>query len=206
MDTRAIEDFIEKRLKALLDRHVLLSKGPLHITKHSGIRPEVSIHVSKLEDFGGEMPDGARTTRTRVSGSSNYKGFEERRPSRITITITVLAGTNKMVKDLAHILSPGVLLALESLPRTKLGSLADGSAQLHFEDFIGSLNEVDHGRISIEGTSYLQSTMIFYLDGFIHVWLTKKGGFTRGSAKKKKKGVRTGASKSMTGKTSKKQK
>ncbi len=172
-----IEEFLEKRLKRLLGKQILVTKGPLNITKYSGIKPEVFVHVSKLEDFDGIMPDGAHTTRRRISGPSTFKGFEEERPGRISLAITCLAGTYKLVQTLCNILTPEVLLSLEILPRIPLGSLPNGSVQLHFEDFTANLHTAEHRRITIENTSYFNGELIFYLNGFIHIRLTKRGGF-----------------------------
>ena len=172
-----IEEFLEKRLSRLLGKQILVSKGPLAITKYSGIKPEVFVHISKLEDFEGIMPDGAHTTRRPASGPSTYKGFEEERPGRITLTITCLAGSYKLVQDICNLLTPGVLLSLEMLPRIPLGSLPDDSVQLYFEDYTANLHKAEHGRITIEDSSYFNCELAFHLNGFIHVWLTKRGGF-----------------------------
>lgn len=177
MDTRMIEEFLEKRLRSLLGRQVLITKGPLTITKYSGIRPEVFVHASKLEDFEGVMPDGARTTRRHASGTSSFKGFEEERPGRITLTITCLVGTYKLVQDICKLLTPGILLSLELLPRIPLGSLPDDSVKLQFEDFTANLHAAEHKKIKVEDTDYFNGELTFYLNGFIHIWLTKKGGF-----------------------------
>ena len=185
-----IEDFLEKRLSRLLGRQILVTKGPLVTTKYSGIRPEIFLHVSKLEDFDGIMPDGAHTTRRPASGPSTYKGFEEERPGRITLTITCLASSYKLVHDICNLLTPGVLLSLEMLPRIPLGSLPDDSVQIYFEDYTANFHKAEYGRFNIEDSSYFNCELAFYLNGFIHVWLTKRGGFASKSTsmpKRKKK-------------------
>ncbi len=203
MDTRMIEEFLEKHIRRLLGKQILVTKGPLAITKYSGIRPEVFIHVSRLEDFDGIMPDGAHTSRRRASGPSTFKGFEEERPGKIILTITCLAGTYKLVQDICNLLAPGILLSLELLPRIPLGSLPDDSVRLHFEDFTANLHTAEHRRITIENTSYLNGELIFYLNGFIHVWLTKRGGFASKSTTMPKVS-KTKRVRKITGKTSRK--
>ena len=205
MDTSMIEEFLEKRLKRLLGKQILITKGPLNITKYSGIRPEVFVHVSKLEDFDGIMPDGAHTSRRRISGQSTFKGFVEERPGRISLTITCLAGTYKLVQSICNLLIPGILLSLEVLPRIPLGSLPDDSVQLHFEDFTANLHTAAHRKISIENTSYFHGALTFYLNGFIHVWLTKRGGFASKSTTMPKIGKTRRTSK-LTGKAPKRKK
>lgn len=177
MDTRMIEEFLEKRLKRLLGKQILVSKGPHTITKYSGIRPEVFIHVSRLEDFNGMMPDGAHTARRPATGTSSFQGFEEERPGRITITATTLANNYKLVQGIGNLLTPAILLSLELLPVVPLGSLPDDSVRLSFEDFTANLHSAENHKITLDDSPLFQSELTFYLNGFIHVWLTKKGGF-----------------------------
>lgn len=172
-----IEEFLEKRLRRLLGRQIVVTKGPLIFTKYSGIRPEVFVHASKLEDFDGIMPDGARTARRNSSGTTSFTGFEEERPGRITLVVTCLAGTYKLVQDMCKLLAPGILLSLELLPKIPLGSLPDDSVQLHFEDFTANLHLSEQRSIKVEDTDYFNGELTFYLNGFIHILLTKKGGF-----------------------------
>ena len=176
MDTRMIEEFLEKRLRRLLGKQVLVSTGPHTINKYSGIRPEVFIHVSKLEDFNGMMPDGAHTARRPATGTTNFQGFEEERPGRITITATTLSNNYKLIQGIGNLLTPAILLSLELLPVVKLGSLPDDSVRLSFEDFTANLHSAENQEIAFDDALLFQSELTFYLNGFIHVWLTKKGG------------------------------
>jgi hypothetical protein len=187
-----IEEFLGKRLNQMLGKQILIAKGPQTITKYTGIRPEVFVHFSRLEDFDGIMPDGAHTTRRPAFGPSTYKGFEEERPGRITLIITCLASTYKLVQDICNLLTPGVLLSLELLPKIPLGSLPDDSVKLYFEDYTANLHKAEHSRINIEDTTYLNCELTFHLNGFIHVWLTKRGGFTSKSTSMPKRKEKSG--------------
>ncbi len=173
-------------LKRLLGKQILVQKGPVAITKYSGIRPEVFVHASRVEDFDGMMPDGAHTVRRPASGPSTYKGYEEERPGRITISINCLHSNYRLVQELCNQISPSVLLSLEILPRIPLGSLPDDSVQLHFEDFTSNIHSAEHRRITIDKTPLYQGELVFYLNGFIHVWLTKRGGFSSKSTTRPK--------------------
>lgn len=178
MDARMVEEFLEKRVKRLLGKHYVVTRGPEAITKYSGIRPEVFIHAAKVKDFGGVMPDGAHTARRPAKGPSTFKGFEEERPGRIILVISCMAGNYKIIQDLCHKLTPEVLLSFELMPKIPLGALPNNSVQLHFEDYTAHLHKAKTRRVNIDDSSIFKCKLVFYLNGFIHVWLTKRGGFS----------------------------
>jgi hypothetical protein len=186
MNAKVVEDLLEKRLKRLLGRKITVTKGPLVITKLSGIHPEVAVHVSHIKDHDGIMPDGAHTKRRIARGPTTFKGFEEERPATIILSIDCIAGTYKLVQEICDVLTPGVLLALEMLPRFSLGSLPDESVELHFEDFISSFSSSSINLEKHEDFSFYRGELVFFMNGFIHVWLTKRGGFSNSRYNKSK--------------------
>jgi hypothetical protein len=190
MNAKVVEEFLEKRLKRLLGKKILVTRGPLVINKLSGIHPEVAVHVSNIKDFDGIMPDGAHTKRRKAKGPSTYKGYEEERPAAISLSVDCIAGSYKMVQEICGVLTPGVLLALEMLPRISLGSLPDESVELHFEDFTSSFSSSTINLKSHEDFTFYRGEMVFTIHGFIHVWLTKRGGFSSVRYNKSKPGTR----------------
>ncbi len=180
MDARQIEDLVERKLKRMLGKSILVIKGPAASTKYSGIRPEVFIHISRFEDFNGIMPDGEHVTRTPVKGRSTFKGFEEYRPARLALTVTCVAGLYSNLQEICEALSPTVLLTLELLPDITLGALPDDTVQLSFRNFTACLHTAILDGASGEGNNYYRGELVFHLNGFIHVWITKRGGVRKG--------------------------
>ena len=183
---RVIEDHLVKGLPRLIKKKIPVIKGPFTLTKFTGVHPEIFIHARKLEDFNGIMPDGAHTARRPTEERGTYKGFEEERPGRITLIVTCIAGTYTLVQEICGRLIPSVLFSLQLLPKIPLGSLPDNSTQLQFEDFTSNLHLADLGRVTEEDISYYKGELIFYINGFIHVLITKRGGFRSGSASRPK--------------------
>jgi hypothetical protein len=186
MDARKVEGFIGKRLKRTLGKQISVIGEPVAITKFSGIKPEVFVFVSNITDFDGLMPDGAHTARRPVKGESTYKGFEEERPARITLTVSCLAGNYKLLHEICNLVTPATLLALELLPRFTLGSLPDDSVELFFEDFTSNLHTADYSRLTQNNTPFFKADLVFYMNGFIKMWLTKRGGFLSKSTSRPK--------------------
>ena len=188
MNATFVEAFLEKRLKRLFGKKIKVNAGPLVVSKLSGIHPEIAVWVNRVEDFGGLMPDGSHTKRRRAQGTSTFKGYEEERPGRLSVTVSCIAGTYKLTQQICDMLSPAVLLALEMLPRFPLGTLPDDSVTLYFEDFISNFHAASIGLRTEEDFSFYQGDLVFHMNGFIHVWLTKRGGFS--SARYNKSGKR----------------
>ena len=176
MDASFVEVFVEKRLKRLFGKKLGVSRGPVVNSKFIGIRPEIYLHAIRLEDFGGVMPDGAQITRQPAKGKSTFKGIAEERPARLVLLVSCVAGSYALLQEICRELSPSVLLALELLPRIPLGALSDESVQLHFDDFTSSLYIAELDRVVNDDIAYYSGELEFHLNGFIHVFLTKRGG------------------------------
>ena len=174
---RLIEDQLEKRLRKILDKDILLSIGPFVIRKYTGIQPEVNIHAGKLTDFEGRMEDGAMVARKPVQGPSSYKGFEEDRPGRIEISITCTTGNYKLLQDICSQLSISVLAELQMLPKIPLGVSKKDTEKLEFVDFNKSLHSIKFTYEDGTDHAFFKGKLIFHLNGFIHVYLTRRGGF-----------------------------
>lgn len=181
MDARLVEKFLEDRLKRLLGKQILLTRGPFVAPKFGGIRPEVYFHVSKFEDFGGVTADGAFIARRLVKGTSTLKGFAEERPGRMIVTVTCLSGSYDILQEVLKTVSPSVLLGLEQVPGFSLGSLPGDAVQLRFDEFNACLSSADLRSESSEEFPYFRGTLIFHLNGFIHVRVTARGGLRRKS-------------------------
>lgn len=184
MDARFIEKILEDRLKRVLGKQILLTRGPFVVPNFGGIRPEVYFHVSKLEDFGGVTADGARIARRSVKGPSTLKGFAEERPGRMILTVTCLSGSYDILQEVLRTVSPSVLLGLEQAPGFSLGSLPGDTVQLRFDEFNACLASADLRSENSEKFSYFLGSLIFHLNGFIHVHVTARGGLTRKSKTK----------------------
>jgi len=174
---RLIEDHLEKSLKKALGKRIPITKGPFVKTKYTGIRAEVFIHAAKLIDFDGMMPDGAKTTRRPVKGPATFKGTEEERPGRIEIIITCTTGNYKLLQDICGLVASSSLLALQTLPKIPLGNTHDNSTKLHFIDFTRHIHSAELMNVTEEDISFYKGDVTLYLTGFIHVYITKRGGF-----------------------------
>lgn len=201
---RLIEDLLVKSLYKVLRKKVAVSKGPFFETKFTGVHPEVFIHASKLIDFGGIMPDGARTVRRPALGPATYKGFEEERPGQIVLLITCISGTYTLLQNVCKVVAATILSSLQMLPKIPLGSLPDKSTQLHFEDFTSNLHSEQLDRVTVDEVAYFKGELIFHLNGFIHVLVTKRGGFSSKSTSREK--LRTRKSLSRKSKSPKRKK
>ncbi len=179
MDARIVEKLLEDRLKRLFGKKILLTRGPFVVSKFGGIRPEVYFHVSRLEDFGGMTVDGAKISRRSVKGPSSLKGFAEERPGRLIVTVTCLSGSYDILQEVLKTISPSVLLGLEQVPGFSLGSLQGDAVQLRFDDFQACLASAELDSETNEKFSYFRGTLIFHLNGYIHVRVTARGGLTR---------------------------
>ncbi len=179
MDARFIEKFLEERLKRLLGRQVPLTRGPLVVSKFSGIRPEVYIHASKLDDFGGVTAEGVAIARRSVKGPSTFRGFEEERPGRLIVKVMCLSGSYDILQELLQTISPSVLLSLELVPGFSLGSLQKDIAQLRFDEFNACLASAELNAENDGKQHYFLGTLVFHLNGFIHVRVTQRGGLRR---------------------------
>ena len=179
MDARIVEKLLEDRLKRLFGKKILLTRGPFVLSKFGGIRPEVYFHVSKLEDFGGITVDGAKISRRSVKDRSSLKGFAEERPGRLIVTVTCLSGSYDILQEVLKTISPSVLLGLEQVTGFSLGSLQGDAVQLRFDDFQACLASAELDSETNEKFSYFRGTLVFHLNGFIHVRVTARGGLTR---------------------------
>ncbi len=175
---RLIEDHLEKSLKKALGKRIPITKGPFVKTKYTGIQAEVFIHAAKLIDFDGIMPDGAKTTRRPVKGPGTYKGTEGERPGRIEVIVTCTTGNYKLLQDICGLVASSALLALQTLPKIPLGNTLDNSTKLHFTDFTRHIHSAELINVNEEDISFYKGEITLYLSGFIHVYITKRGGFS----------------------------
>ncbi len=194
---RSIEDHLEKGLKRVLGKNIPVKKGPLTVSKYTGIRAEVCIHAGTLTDLNGTMPDGAKTSRRTAEGSPGFKGFEEERPGRIEVSITCTTGSYSMLQDLCALVTASTLPLLQTLGEIPLGHTPDKSTTLEFADYHYQLRQAVLDSKTQDDLTYYKGVLSFYLTGFIHSRVMKKGGFKGRSSTSKKLKTKKIDSKSM---------
>lgn len=176
MDATHLEELVATAIKKALSREVSVIIGPTELGKFSGIRPEVFVHVSEFIDFDGQMADGANIARYPAKGPSTYRGFEENRPAMLMLSVSVIDSAYRHLKNIANLLVPTILLALESESELPLGQLKNGSVKLKFNDMQRSLHRYNIDRNIVDGVAILQANFEFKILGFLDVWVTKRGG------------------------------
>jgi len=174
MNLGKIESQLTGRLKRLLGRSVQVIAAPATAPVLGGMRPTVYVHASKFEDFGGITATGAHIARTRVS-QPPFNGFAEKRPSRIIIHISCLAASYATVQKLCSSITPMVLLTLETLPEIPVGASKNNSVRLSYDDFTACLNAAEFKRQQEQDFAVFCGQLVFYLEGFLHLVLTKRG-------------------------------
>ena len=179
---RSIEEQLLKAIRKVIDKEILVFTGPFDETKNTGVRPEVFIHAHSLLDMNGVMPDGAQVSKRPVSGPSTYRGFEEERPGRIELMLTCTTGNYKLLQEISSQLTVATLSELQMLPKIPLGQSKDKAVTIQFEDFTHQLHKAELNRIVSGDYDYFKGVLTFYLNGFIHLRLTRKGGFKSGSS------------------------
>lgn len=183
---KQIEDHLSKNLKRFLGKQIPVSKGPFILSKFTGVKPEVFIHAAEIIDFDGTMPDGSKTTRRPAQGPSTFKGYEEERPGRIILKVICISGTYSSLQQICALITPVIITFINTLPIIPLGGLPDKSTWLTFEDFNSNLHRAKLYHEVAEGISFYKGGLTFHLTGFIHLWVTKKGGFKSKSISRQK--------------------
>jgi hypothetical protein len=174
---RPIEEQLQKSIRKVLGKDFLIAIGPFTETKYSGVQPEVFIHAHSLHDLEGVMPDGARVSRRPAKGTSTFMGFEEERPGRIEVLITCTSGSYKQLQETGKDVIATVLFEMQMLPKIPLGQNKDKSVDINFEDYTSQLHKAEYGRVLSGDHTFFKGVLTFYLTGFIHLYLTRRGGF-----------------------------
>jgi hypothetical protein len=178
MNLDRIESALVPSLKRFLGRKIEVVAGPVFSPPLGGMQPMVFVHAQSFEDGGGVTPEGARTARRPVSEKRN-KGYAEERPGRILLEITVLARVYDTVKRLCHGLSPFVLRALAAEEEYPVGELKNRSVRLAFADFEVNIGSAAFDRVEEAEVVYHAGRLTFRLDGYLHSWVTNRGGLVR---------------------------
>lgn len=179
MNMEKIDSLLVTRLRRVLKREARLVKGPPGLTATAWFKPEVFVHSSTFEDFGGATPEGTHTARRTVTLPPSFKGFAEERPGRIVVEIHCFAAAYALVQKLCALITPTALLALELLPEIPLVATLDNSVQLTFTDFSAHIQTSSFSCNQKEEVLYYCGHTVFYLNGFLHVKVTKRGGLRR---------------------------
>ena len=92
------------------------------------------------------------------------------------IEVVCIATAYATVKALSQVISSAVLLGLNSKREFPVGALANKSVLLSFSDLNASLNRAETFVKEEKDLSYHCGRLVFHLEGFLHVLITKRGG------------------------------
>ena len=196
MNLEPIEAYLVTSLKRVFSRRVILIAGPESPPPLAGLQPTVFVHAARFFDHDGLTTDGARTGRRAVRGPGRLRGFEEERPARIVVSVTVISATHRQVQELCEPVAPEVLFRLETMPEVPLGGRPRGGTSLAFADFRACLHDTEYGHDEVDDISYHRGRLTFHLDGFFHVRITGTGVLRRlGESDGPRQAITKGASK-----------
>ncbi len=168
MDLGVIEAYLQEALAAVVPAGVTVQAGPPTAGPGTGARGEIFVHAARYEDWNGTTADGARTARRRV-GAKGSGGFVEERPGRLIVEVACVAGALKQVQQLAALVGPLVLLALERMPAPLLAASKTPPVTLRFDDFRVALHRCATSIQVDDRVAVHHGSLTFHLDGFLHV-------------------------------------
>lgn len=174
MNMQQLEIPLKTQLQRALGKAVEVKVQPAAIPVLGGMRPTVFIHASEFQDLGGVTDSGARIAREPIA-EPPYKGFTEQRPARMIVKVTCMAATYVGVQELMATIVPTVLLGLESLSAFSLGDTPNNKVRLGFDDFRACLHHSRINRQEADDVVLFAGEMIFYLNGFLHVVVSRRG-------------------------------
>lgn len=157
----------------------MVTLGPPLAGPATGLRAEVFVHAASFEDGGAVMPDGARVARRRARVEPDATGFAEERPARVVVAVTCVCASLRQSQQLAAIVAPPLLLALETLPDPVLALLPDGSVSLRLRDLSATVHSCATSRVMDDAIASYHTSLRVHLDGFLHVVVTQPGGLVR---------------------------
>jgi hypothetical protein len=176
MKLGAIETLLLPAARRAVGQLASVHAGPPVITPATGLKPQVFLHAARYEDLGGVTADGARVARRPLRLPANLEGYAVERPARLVVEATCFGPTHELLGRLCAELTPALLLGLETLPDPVLAVLSNDSVRLQFADFSAVLRSAEtHWRREGDAAYYV-ARLVFHLDGFLHVRLTRRGG------------------------------
>jgi len=182
MNLSIFEDVLLRALRARVGGDIDWSAGPPWRGQATGLRAQVFVHAVGYTDAGGVTPDGAQTARQPVTLQGGASGFIEQRPGCIDIELSCLCAQHAQAQQLAGLLVPVVLEALETLAPPLLSDPLDATRRLHFADHRAHLHAQRSQRLLHEFVAAAEVVLTLRLEGFLHLLLARAGGLVKHSA------------------------
>lgn len=181
MNLALYEDVLLRALREQIRGDIDWAAGPAQAGPATGLRAQVFVHVARYADGGGVTAQGACTARQPVA-QDGATGFEEQRPGTIDIEISCLCARHAQAHQLAGLVTPLALEALETLAPPLLGDPQDRLRQLRFADDRAHVQAQASQRLVHEGVAAALVVVTLRLEGFLHLRLARPGGLARRSA------------------------
>ena len=182
MNLGLFEDHLLRALQVRLGGDVDCRAGPAFCGPASGLRAQVFVHAASFQDGGGVTADGARVGRQPALLDGGASGFVEQRPGHIDIEISCVCAQHAQAQQLAGIVTPLLLEALERLAPPLLTDPTDRLRRLRFADHRAHVQAQRSQRLIHDCVAVAQAQVVLRLEGFVHVLLARPGGLVRESA------------------------
>lgn len=182
MNLGIYEDVLLRALRERIGGDIDWSAGPPWRGQATGLRAQVFVHAAAYNDAGGVTADGAQTARQPVTLPGGASGFVEQRPGSIDIEVSCLCAQHAQAQQLAGLLVPVLLEALETLAPPLLSDPLDTTRRLHFADHRAHLHAQRSQRLLHESVAAAEVVLTLRLEGFLHVLLARPGGLVKHSA------------------------
>ena len=186
-----IDQTLVAELQRFLKRKVPVISGPPAIDTTAWLKPEIYVHCAGFTDCQGVIADGSQIARRELRLPPNYRGYDEARPGRIVVEVNCLSASYKIVQYLLSTTAAKTLLVLESLPDIPLSSMPDQRTQMVFREFTVHLHSATIMTEQHDKSAYHIGKLQYYLEGFLHVQVVKRGGLKKLTSSRKKKQTKT---------------
>jgi Lamin Tail Domain len=182
MNLGLYEDVLLRALRARIGGDIDWGAGPPRRGQTTGLRAQVFVHAAGYTDAGGVTRDGAQTARQPVTLPGGASGFSEQRPGTIDIEVSCLCAQHAQAQQLAGLVLPVVLEALETLAPPLLSDSLDATRRLRFADHRAHLHAQRSQRLLHDVVAAAEVVLTLRLEGFLHLLLARPGGLVKHSA------------------------
>lgn len=182
MNLALFEDVLLRALQARIGGDIDWHAGPAWRGPATGLRAQVFVHAAGYADAGGATADGAQTARRPVTLPDGASGYIEERPGTVDIEIHCLCAQHAQAQQLAGLVVPVALEALETLAPPLLSDPLDVTRRLRFADFRAHVRAQASHRLLHDAVAAAEAVLTLRLDGFLHLLLARRGGLVRHSA------------------------
>jgi hypothetical protein len=179
MNLGIFEDVVLRALRARIGGDIDWSNGPPRRGQATGLRAQVFVHAASYTDAGGVTADGAHTARQPVTLPGGARGFAEQRPGAIDVEISCLCAQHGQAQQLAGLVVPVVLEALETLAPPLLSDPLDATRRLRFADHRAHLHAQRSQRLLNDAVAAAEVVLTVRLEGFLHLLLARPGGLVK---------------------------